>query len=140
MVRSNNAILTITGDVNSEEVLPLVQKYFGSIPRGAEVKKLGSMVPRLSSDIYTGYTDNVYLPMTDIVFPTVPNYHKDEAPLDMLAALMGDGKKSITASNIGCTPLFLKAEPHKTGTKELLNVPFLIHFFNVSISGSSPSK
>ena len=100
----NNAILTITGDVNSEEVLPLVQKYFGTIPRGAEVKKLGSMVPRLSSDIYTGYTDNVYLPMTDIVFPTVPNYHKDEAPLDMLAALMGDGKKSIFYKN------FVKSE------------------------------
>ena len=100
----NNAILTITGDVNSEEVLPLVQKYFGSIPRGADVKKLGSMVPRLSSDIYTGYTDNVYLPLTDIVFPTVPNYHKDEAPLDMLAALMGDGKKSIFYKN------FVKSE------------------------------
>ena len=100
----NNAILTITGDVNSEEVLPLVQKYFGSIPRGTDVKKLGSMVPRLSSDIYTGYTDNVYLPLTDIVFPTVPNYHKDEAPLDMLAALMGDGKKSIFYKN------FVKSE------------------------------
>ena len=29
----NNAILTITGDVNSEEVLPLVQKYFGYIKK-----------------------------------------------------------------------------------------------------------
>ena len=75
-----------------------------SIPRGVEVKKLRSMVPRLSSDIYTGYTDNVYLPLTDIVFPTVPNYHKDEAPLDMLAALMGDGKKSIFYKN------FVKSE------------------------------
>ena len=100
----NNAILTITGDVKSEEVLPLIQKYFGSIPRGAEVRKLGSMVPRLSSDIYSGYTDNVYLPLTDIVFPTVPNYHKDEAPLDMLAALMGEGKKSIFYKN------FVKSE------------------------------
>ena len=101
----NNAILTISGDVTSEETLPLIQKYFGSIPRGAEVKKLGSMVPRLSSDIYTpGYTDNVYLPLTDIVFPTVPNYHKDEAPLDMLAALMGEGKKSIFYKN------FIKSE------------------------------
>ncbi|MBL6874604.1 MAG: insulinase family protein [Flavobacteriales bacterium] len=100
----NNAILTITGDVKSEEVLPLVQKYFGSIPRGAEVRKLGSMIPRLSSDIYSGYTDNVYLPLTDIVFPTVPNYHKDEAPLDMLAALMGEGKKSIFYKN------FVKSE------------------------------
>ena len=100
----NNAILTISGDVKSEDVLPLVQKYFGSIPRGAEVRKLGSMVPRLSSDVYSGYTDNVYLPLTDIVFPTVPNYHKDEAPLDMLAALMGEGKKSIFYKN------FVKSE------------------------------
>jgi zinc protease len=100
----NNAILTITGDVKSKEVLSLVQKYFGSIPRGAEVRKLGSMVPRLSSDIYSGYTDNVYLPLTDIVFPTVPNFHKDEAPLDMLAALMGEGKKSIFYKN------FVKSE------------------------------
>ena len=42
---------TISGDVKSEEVIPLVDKYFGSIPRGAEVKKLRPMVPRLSSDI-----------------------------------------------------------------------------------------
>ena len=87
----NNAILTISGDVKSEDVLPLVQKYFGSIPRGAEVRKLGSMVPRLSSDIYTGYTDNVYLPLTDIVFPTVPNYHKDEAPLRYACSINGRG-------------------------------------------------
>ena len=100
----NNAILTIAGDVSSSEVLPLVQKYFGSIPRGAEVKKQSAMVPRLSSDIYTGYTDNVYLPLTEIVFPTVANYHKDEAPLDMLASLMGEGKKSIFYKN------FVKSE------------------------------
>ena len=100
----NNAILTITGDVNSETVIPLVEKYFGSIPRGSEVRKLSPMVPRLSSDIYTGYTDNVYLPMTDIVFPTVPNYHRDEAALDILASLMGDGKNSIFYKN------FIKSE------------------------------
>ena len=62
------------------------------------------MVPRLSSDIYTGYTDNVYLPLTEIVFPTVANYHKDEAPLDMLASLMGEGRKSIFYKN------FVKSE------------------------------
>jgi len=100
----NNAILTVAGDITSEEVLPLAQKYFGSIPRGADVKKQRAMVPRLSSDIYTGYTDNVYLPATDIVFPTVPGYHKDEAALDMLASLMGEGKKSIFYKN------FVKSE------------------------------
>ncbi|MEE2699955.1 MAG: pitrilysin family protein [Bacteroidota bacterium] len=100
----NNAILTITGDVKKDKVLLLVQKYFSSIPRGVEVRKLRPMIPRLSSDIYTGYTDNVYLPMIDMVFPTVQNYHKDEAPLDMLAALMGGGKKSMFYKN------FVKSE------------------------------
>tara|TARA_X000000368_G_scaffold88854_1_gene67810 strand:- start:2477 stop:5350 length:2874 start_codon:yes stop_codon:yes gene_type:complete len=100
----NNAILTVTGDVNSEEVIPLVQKYFGSIPKGAPVSKLRRNIPILPTDQYTGYTDNVYLPLTDIVFPTVPNYHPDEAALDILAALMGDGKKSIFYKN------FVKSE------------------------------
>jgi zinc protease len=100
----NNAILTISGDVTSEQVIPLVEKYFGTINRGPEVRRQRANVPRLSSDVYTGYTDNIYLPLTDIVFPTVPNYHKDEAPLDMLAALMGDGKKSIFYKN------FVKSE------------------------------
>ena len=100
----NNAILTITGDVTSADVIPLVEKYFGSINRGPEVRKQKANIPRLSSDIYCGYTDNIYLPMTDMVFPTVPNYHKDEAALDILAALMGEGKKSIFYQN------FVKSE------------------------------
>ena len=100
----NNAILTISGDVSSSQVIPLVEKYFGSINRGPEVRRQRANVPRLSSDIYTGYTDNIYLPMTDMVFPTVPNYHKDEAALDVLAALMGEGKKSIFYKN------FVKSE------------------------------
>ena len=100
----NNAILTITGDVTSSKVIPIIEKYFGSINRGPEVRKQRANVPILSSDVYTGYTDNIYLPLTDIVYPTVPNYHKDEAPLDILAALMGQGKKSIFYKN------FIKSE------------------------------
>ena len=37
----NNAILTISGDVKSKDVLPLVSKYFGSIPREKMLKSLG---------------------------------------------------------------------------------------------------
>ena len=100
----NNAILTISGDITSEEVMPMVEKYFASIERGVTVRRQKASTPRLSSDVYTGYTDNVYLPLTDVVFPTVPNYHKDEAPLDMLAALMGGGKNSLFYKN------FIKSE------------------------------
>src|SRR6187402_798632 len=34
----------------------------------------------------------------------------------------GDGKKLTTASSNSCTPLFLKAEPHNTGTQAKLQV------------------
>tara|TARA_B110000008_G_scaffold239784_1_gene246702 strand:- start:18318 stop:21176 length:2859 start_codon:yes stop_codon:yes gene_type:complete len=106
----DNAILTISGDVTSEEVMPLVEKYFASINRGTKpVRRQKASTPRLSSDVYTGYTDNVYLPLTDIVFPTVPNHHKDEPALDMLAALMGDGNNSIFYKNFVKTEKAIQA-------------------------------
>jgi len=100
----NNAILTIAGDVNSAEVIKMVNKYFGTIKRGPKVRDLKQNVPRLTQDKYCGYTDNIYLPMTQIVFPTVPNYHKDEAALDILSSLMGEGSNSIFYKN------FVKSE------------------------------
>ena len=35
----------------------------------------------------------------------------------------GLGRKSTTASSMGCTPLFLNADPHSTGTTWLAMVP-----------------
>ena len=49
------------------------------------------------------------------------------------ATSIGDGRKSTTASSIGCTPLFLKAAPHSTGTNVLVIVPLRMHFFSVVI-------
>lgn len=36
--RPNNAVLSIAGDLNMNEVLPLVEKWFGDIPEGEELK------------------------------------------------------------------------------------------------------
>src|SRR6476469_5825707 len=54
----NNATLTIGGDVKPAEVTKLVEKYFGSIPRGPEVKpvKLDPVV--LDKTRYVSYIDN----------------------------------------------------------------------------------
>ena len=51
----NNATLTVGGDVKPAEVVKLVEKYYGSIPRGPEVSKV--MVPpvNLQSDRYASY-------------------------------------------------------------------------------------
>jgi zinc protease len=54
----NNAALTIGGDVKTSEVVKLVEKYFGSIPRGPEVTPTKLPPPVISSDRYITLADN----------------------------------------------------------------------------------
>lgn len=91
----NNATLTIGGDVDPDKVVKLVEKYFGVIPRGPEVKDMTLDPVSISSDRYVSYVDsNIRFPALLFTFPTVPRYHPDEAALDFLAQILGTGKSS----------------------------------------------
>lgn len=106
----NNATVTIGGDVKPAEVVKLVEKYFGAIPRGPEVNPV--QVPRavLNSDRYVSYTDNyARLPLLSIVFPTVPNYHQDMGALACLAQVLGQGKNSVLYQQLTKKQLALQA-------------------------------
>lgn len=105
-----NAVLTIAGDVNTEDVLILAQHYFGSIDKGLEVKK--QIVPtfKLEKNKYLSYEDNVKFPMINLVFPTIETNTKDDAALDVLAQVLAgsqgspfykafiESKKAVSAS------------------------------------------
>jgi len=92
----NNATVSVGGDVKSAEVVKLVEKYFGSIPRGPEVNPVVVPPAVLSSDRYVSYVDNyAKLPLLLVVYPTVPNYHKDMGALACLAQVLGQGKNSV---------------------------------------------
>ena len=91
----NNATLTIGGDVNTKEVIKKVEKYFGSIPRGPEVKPVQLPPVNLTKKEYVSYVDNyAKLPMLQITYPTVPDYNADMAPLACLAQVLGQGRTS----------------------------------------------
>ncbi|MEQ8338149.1 MAG: pitrilysin family protein, partial [Cyclobacteriaceae bacterium] len=91
----NNAALTIGGDVDPKKVVPLVEKYFGSIPRGPEVEKLDLDPPLIEADRYISHVDNnIRFPALMFTYPTVPNMHEDEAPLDCLSEILGTGQSS----------------------------------------------
>jgi len=96
----NNATLTVGGDVTPDQVVKLAEKYFGSIPRGPEVKNVKLPAAVLTQDRYVSFEDNVRFPMLQMVFPTVPNYHPDEVPLDLLAEIIGGNKNSILYKNL----------------------------------------
>lgn len=97
----NNAVITIGGDVKTSEVVKLTEKYFGSIPRGPEVSPTILSAPVVEKDRYVTLIDNyARLPQLAITFPSVPTYHKDEAALDCLAEILGQGKNSILYQEI----------------------------------------
>ncbi|MBL4755104.1 MAG: insulinase family protein [Flavobacteriales bacterium] len=100
----NNAILSVGGDVNTKEVLDLAMKYFGPIKRGAEVKKKRVALPVIADDKYSNSKDDVFLPLTQMAFPAVPKFHRDETALHLLASILGDGNNSIFYKN------FVKSE------------------------------
>ncbi|HEV2479407.1 MAG TPA: pitrilysin family protein [Puia sp.] len=92
----NNATLTIGGDIEPKQTLAWVEKYFGSIPRGPQVKKTVLPAPTLSTTRYVSYTDNyARLPLLYIGYPGVRRYDKDAAALDALSMIIGEGKSSM---------------------------------------------
>ncbi len=96
----NNATLTIGGDIDAEQTLAWVTKYFGSIPRGPEVAMPEKPVVTLETDRYISLEDNVALPLLYMAYPTVHLYHEDEAPLDVLMFILGQGETSLLYKNM----------------------------------------
>lgn len=91
----NNAILCIAGDFNPSEALKMIDKYFGDLKQCPEVKKIRVAPVTIASDKYTAYRDKTYFPLNLRKYPTVGQYHRDQAALDLLSLMIGQGKNSI---------------------------------------------
>ncbi len=91
----NNATLVIAGDINKEEVKPLIEKYFGEIPAGEAIEKRSPMPASLDKTIQLYHEDNfAKAPRITIVFPAAEQFTKDAYALDYLGDLLSNGKKT----------------------------------------------
>ncbi|MBI3500790.1 MAG: insulinase family protein [Bacteroidetes bacterium] len=95
----NNAILAVSGDFDEAQALKWIDKYYGTLKQCPEVKKVRAPQVVLPQDKYGAYRDRVFLPLNLRVYPTVPQYHRDEAALDLLADMFGSGKNSLLYKN-----------------------------------------
>ncbi|MCJ8211787.1 insulinase family protein [Mucilaginibacter sp. RS28] len=121
----NNATLTIGGDLNPATTLKLVEKYFGTIPRCPAVSPVKVSPVTLTENRYVSYTDNyARLPLLSITYPTVPQYTKDEAALDCLAEILGQGRNSVLYQNLVKKQLALQATA--TGSNTELAGEFIV--------------
>lgn len=105
----NNAALTVAGDVDPSKVLELVKKYYGTIPRGKEVVANRQKRVILKEDRYISYEDNIRFPLLQFSYATVPNFHDDEAPLDVLSDILGGSENSLFYKNFQKSQLAIQA-------------------------------
>jgi predicted Zn-dependent peptidase len=88
-----NMVVTVVGDVKAAEVLPLVRKYFGRIPRGADPEPLRTMEPKQVAEKEVVLID-----------PAQPFYvegyhkpeatHPDDAVYDAIGDILSNGRVS----------------------------------------------
>ncbi|HYN86666.1 MAG TPA: pitrilysin family protein [Pyrinomonadaceae bacterium] len=90
----NNASLVIAGDFRPEEARRLVEKHFGAIPRGPEIKPVVARQPAFDREVRMTEEDRVALPRVYMAWHTVPLFAADDAALDMLSAVLASGKGS----------------------------------------------
>ncbi|WP_338241136.1 M16 family metallopeptidase [Aurantiacibacter hainanensis] len=79
----NNVVLALTGDIDAETARPMVERWFGDIPRGPEVEQFDAGPVTLAEPAYETMTDQV--PQVLIVRSwTGPDMqHPDAVPLQV---------------------------------------------------------
>jgi zinc protease len=92
----NNATLVIAGDLDPARTKELVQKYFGSLKRGADAGSLKTPVPDgpRSGEKRLSVEADVELARVMMVWPTPPHFAPGDAELDLLSQVLSDGRTS----------------------------------------------
>ncbi|MCW8334409.1 M16 family metallopeptidase [Vibrio paucivorans] len=96
----NNAVLTIGGDIDVDQTLEWINKYFGSIPKGPDVEKAPKQPAVLPEDRYVTLEDRIQQPMVLVGWPTTYRGQEQQASIDALANVLGNGANSMLYQNL----------------------------------------
>ncbi len=85
----NNVVLSLTGDIDAATARPLVEQYFGAIPRGPEVRKVEAGPETLAAQAAREMADQV--PVTRVTRNwTMPGVnHPDSLALEVAMRVLG---------------------------------------------------
>jgi zinc protease len=90
----NNSSLVIVGDIDKAKTKALVEKYYGTIPRGPAVPPITATTPPLTSEKRAVVTDKVELARVYFSWITSPIYKPGDADAQVAANILGGGKAS----------------------------------------------
>ncbi|WP_231915304.1 pitrilysin family protein [Lewinella sp. 4G2] len=91
----NNAILSIAGDIDINETKKLVEKYFSTIPRGAEPPRVTIVEPPLAGEVRdTVYDSKAPLPALVMGYRTPERNHPDYYAISLMNQVLSSGQSS----------------------------------------------
>ncbi|MGI9055189.1 MAG: M16 family metallopeptidase, partial [Pyrinomonadaceae bacterium] len=91
----NNVTLVVAGDFDTAQARKWVEKYFGEIKRGEDVKSLAKRPGMVKETVKLYHEDNfARLPELTMVWAAVEQFHPDSYALDVLAQYLSQGKKA----------------------------------------------
>ena len=91
----NNATLVVAGDFEKDKVRKMIKDYFGSIPKGPEVERVDIKEQPITETIVAEeYDSNIQIPAKLFVYRTPAMTSRDAYVLDMISAILTDGKSS----------------------------------------------
>ena len=91
----NNAVLSIAGDIDIEATKILVEKYYGTIPRGkGEIERPSIVEPPLGGEVVDTVYDNIQLPAVVLGYRIPGQGTEDYYAVSMLGQLLSQGQSS----------------------------------------------
>ncbi|MPZ14380.1 MAG: insulinase family protein [Chloroflexi bacterium] len=90
----NNASLAIAGDIDVEDTKQLVEKYFADLPPAPSAPRIERWMPALGGEVRIGLEDQVQLNRLYLAWVGPQRFDPDEAPLEVLASILGEGRSS----------------------------------------------
>jgi zinc protease len=90
----NNATITIAGAIRPADARRLAEQWFGAIARGPAFTRNTPPAVHLEHTAYRTLEDRVQLPRVYNAWHTVRLFHQDDAPLQVLASILAQGRSS----------------------------------------------
>lgn len=97
---AKNTILVVSGDFDEKQAKGWIEKYFGVVEPGGDIKRPNNEIPKLEKEIRTTVEDNVPLARRYFVWHSPRAYAPDEPALDILSFILTSGRTSRLQSNL----------------------------------------
>lgn len=95
-----NAFIIVSGDIDKDKILTMLNSSFGSIEKSAEIKRIKSVEPEQLGERRIFIKKEAELPYILVAYHA-PNFpHKDSYALEVLSAILSSGKSSRLYKNL----------------------------------------